>query len=164
MRSANKRTRSIGVDFGLARIGLAYSDESKIIASPLALLKVDKKSKDTVKKTFDAIKGHEQELGYEVDTIVVGMPLMMSGRSGLMADEVTHFVEKLQELLPDTKIVTWDERLTSVQAERSLREAKMSRKKRTKHIDTVAAVIILQSYLDHLELQKDRLPPMPPMA
>lgn len=163
-RTSNKNRRIIGIDYGMARIGLAYSDISHLIASPLGTLTTEKKSKATINKLVLLLQEHEKELDYSIEKIVVGLPLMMSGKAGLMADEVNHFITKLQEVLPDTPIVKWDERLSSVQAERSMREASMSRKKRAKKVDFVAAVIILQSYLDKLSLQSDNLPPLPPIT
>jgi len=164
MSSAIKRTRSIGIDYGMARIGISYSDESKIIASPLAVIKAERKSKETVKKIISTLSDHQKELGYEIDVIVVGMPYMMNGTSGLMADEVNYFITALQVALPNTKIISSDERLTSVQADRCLRESNMTRKKRTKHIDMLSAVIILQTQLDRNQIKRDLLPPFPPMA
>ena len=158
-----KRTRSLGIDYGIARIGVAYSDESKIIASPMALIKTERKSEETLKKLLAFIKQHQIELNYEIDVIIVGMPLMMSGKSGMMADEVKEFIVNLRASLPETKILDWDERLSSVQADRSMIEAKFSRKKRAKYMDTVSAVIILQNYLDYNQFQK-QMPPLPPIA
>ena len=143
----NKPTRIVGIDYGMARIGLSVSDESKIIAKPIITLKAERKSEDTVQKLFDFLKKHEEEHGYQIQEIVIGLPLLMSGKKGLLADEVGHFIALLKQTTT-IPIVTWDERLTSVQAERSLREGNMSRKKRTAHVDKVAAVIILQNYLD----------------
>jgi putative pre-16S rRNA nuclease len=160
----DKPTRLIGVDFGMARIGLSYSDATKIIASPLATINTEKKAKETVKKVIRALEDHQKELNYRIEKIVVGLPLMMSGKAGLMVDEVRHFIDMLQELLPDVPVETWDERLTSVQAERSMREAKMSRKKRSKKVDIISAVIILQNFLDCEQMGFAPLPPIPPMA
>lgn len=159
-----KDKRLIGVDYGMARIGLSYSDPSKIIASPLAIINAEKKAKPTVQKVVKALEDHQKELGYQIEKIVVGLPLLMSGKAGLMVDEVNHFIDLLKEALPEIAIETLDERLTSVQAERSMREASMSRKKRSKKVDTVSAVIILQNYLDRMQLQFDTLPPIPPIA
>lgn len=158
-----KRTRSLGIDYGIARIGVAYSDESKIIASPMALIKTERKIEATLKKLLDVLTKHQQDLKYEIDVIIVGMPLMMSGKSGFMADEVKEFIIKLQGLLPETQILDWDERLSSVQADRSMIEANFSRKKRAKHMDTVSAVIILQNYLDYIQF-KQQMPPLPPIT
>lgn len=159
MTNQGKPTRLIGIDYGMARIGLSYSDASKIIASPLATIQADKKIESTLKKVVKSLEDHQKELGYVIEKIVVGLPLMMSGKAGLMADEVHHFIEKLQQALPEVPIVTWDERLTSVQAERSMREASMTRKKRSKRVDTISAVIILQNFLDREQIQFDIPPP-----
>jgi len=140
-------SRIIGIDFGLARIGIAVSDETKIIAMPVITMQAQRKCEKTVEKLLLELEKHQKEYNYEIEEFVIGLPLLMSGKIGMLADEVTHFVKLLNEAV-DIPITTWDERLTSVQAERSLRESSLSRKKRTKYVDTVAAVIILQSYLD----------------
>ena len=147
MSNKTKPKRIIGIDFGLVRLGIAYSDERQILASPLKVLTAEKKSEGTISKLIQELRKHEVEYGYEISEIVVGLPLLMSGKMGLLADEVKHFVLLLQQAIP-VPIVTWDERLTSVQAERSLKEAGLSRKRRSKVVDTVAAIIILQNYLD----------------
>lgn len=145
-------TRIIGIDFGMARIGIALSDERKIIAIPLEVMKTQKRSEDTAEKLLMLLQEHASSNSYGIEEIVIGLPLLMSGRKGLLADEVQHFIELLQQLC-SIPIFTWDERLTSVQAERSLREGNMTRKKRTTYVDTVAATIILQNYLDHKKIK-----------
>lgn len=149
----SKATRIIAIDYGLARIGLAISDETKLIAMPLTTLPCQSKTEETAEKLVDLLKSHQKEYHYEVSEIVIGLPLMMSGKKGFLADETQHFIELLKKWI-SIPIVTWDERLTTVQAERSLREANLSRKKRAKSVDNVAAMIILQNYLDHLNLRK----------
>lgn len=146
-----KPTRLIGIDFGAARIGVAYSDEQKIIAMPMTIVKTEAKSEATVKKVARELESHAEANHYTIAEIVIGLPLMMSGRVGLQADEVKHFVKLLAAAIA-VPIVTWDERLTTVQADRSMREGHMTRKKRAQIVDTVAAVIILQNYLDHKKL------------
>lgn len=141
--------RILGIDYGMARIGLAYSDEGRMIAFPLEVVKVDKKSAKTIESVVAAIQKHQKAMKYELDEVVVGLPLMMSGKAGLMVDEVKHFIQLLTAALPGVKIVEWDERLSSVMADRAMREGSMTRKRRAQHVDTVAATIILQSYLDH---------------
>lgn len=143
-----KPTRIIGIDYGLKRIGLAYSDERKIIASPLVTLESEKKLEKTVEKLLAELGRHQNEHVYDIEKIVIGLPLMMSGKSGLIADEVKLFAALLAQA-SSISVETWDERLTSVQAERTLRDASLSRKKRSKIVDKVSAVIILQSYLDN---------------
>lgn len=142
-----KRTRFIGIDYGMARIGIAFSDESKIIAMPLMTLKTEKRSENTIASLLRELEKHQREHQYQIETVVIGLPLLMSGKKGLQADAVQHFMEMLQKLVP-FPVVTWDERLTSVQADRSMREGGLTRKKRAQKSDTVAAVIILQNYLD----------------
>lgn len=159
-----KNFRSIGIDYGNARIGISYSDASKLIAAPLAVVKASRKSDATIRSIIDVLAQHQKELNYEIDTIVVGLPLMMSGLRGLMADEVEFFISKLKIAYPEVTILTWDERLSSVQADRSMREANFSRRKRSKFVDTVSAVIILQNYLDSLKFKNDLLPPLPPIV
>ena len=139
--------RSLGIDYGSARIGLALSDERKIIASPLLTLKGECKVEKTVEKLMAELEKHQKEHQYVIDEIIIGMPLLMSGKVGLIADEVKHFIEVLKQHTC-INIITWDERLTSVQADRSLRESAMTRKKRSKVVDIVSAAILLQSYLD----------------
>lgn len=143
------KTRIVGIDWGMKRIGIALSDESKIIATPCKTILAEKKAVDTAKKVLRDLVSHAKVHHYEIEKIVVGMPLMLSGKNGLLADEVTHFVSLLKELTP-IPILVWDERLTTSMAERSLKESSLSRKKRAKIVDSVAAIIILQNYLDHL--------------
>ncbi|CRX38156.1 Holliday junction resolvase RuvX [Estrella lausannensis] len=149
------KTRIIAIDYGQKRIGIAYSDETKLIAMPKEMILTERKLERTALKFAELIRAHEKELGYQVEEIVIGKPLLMSGKSGLMADEVKAFVELLSKEFT-CPIIAWDERLSSVQAERALIEANLSRKQRTKHVDQVAAVIILQSYLDHKHIAKER--------
>lgn len=142
-----KSTRILGIDYGLVRIGLSLSDESKTIAAPLSVLQAEKKGEKTVQKLIEFLNQDQQSRQYEIMEIVIGMPLMMNGKVGFLADEVKHFISMLKEVF-SIPIISWDERLTSVQAERSMREGSMTRKKRAQNVDTVAAVIILQNYLD----------------
>jgi putative holliday junction resolvase len=142
-----KPKRTLGIDFGIARLGLAISDERKVIASPLITFQADKRTEKTVKNLLDALNKMQEDNHYEIDLIVVGLPLMMSGKMGVIADEVKHFVSVLSQST-SIPIITWDERLTTVQAERSLRESSLTRKRRSQIVDIVSAAIILQSYLD----------------
>lgn len=143
-----KLKRLVGIDYGMSRIGLALSDERQIIASPLQTLLAEKRTEETVTKILLFLSELQQTHACDIEEIIVGMPLMMSGRKGFLADEVKHFVELLSQAT-SIPVRTWDERLSTVQAERSLRESQMTRKKRSKVVDIVSAAIILQSYLDH---------------
>lgn len=148
-----KAKRLVGIDFGMSRIGLALSDERQIIATPFQTLKAEKKTDLTIIKLLTLLNELQKTHSCEIEEIIVGLPLMMSGRNGFLADEVKHFVDLLSKST-SIPIRTWDERLTTVQAERSLRESQMSRKKRSQVVDVVSAIIILQSYLDHKYLKK----------
>lgn len=147
-----KAKRILAIDYGLARLGLALSDERKIIASSLKTLQAERKADATARKLCAELQTHATANDYELEEIVIGMPLMMNGTKGMLADEVLHFISLLKTLL-QVPIVTWDERLSSVQADRALREGNFSRKRRSKMVDAVTATILLQSYLDKKSLE-----------
>lgn len=147
-------TRIVGIDYGLARIGVAVSDETKTIAFPLETIQCEKKTEETAKKLIGKLEEHQHAYRYQLIEIVIGLPLMMSGKTGFLADETKYFIEVLKKYT-SIPILSWDERLTTVQAERSLREGQLTRKKRAQSVDHVAAIIILQNYLDHLKLRKE---------
>jgi putative Holliday junction resolvase len=153
--SKPKAGRIAALDYGMARIGFAVSDEQKIIATPIAVIKAEKGSAKTVAKVLHELTLHQQKFNYVLEEIIIGLPLLLSGKQGLLADEVKHFVDLLAKST-SIPLVLWDERLTTVQAERSMLESNMTRKKRSQIVDTVAAVILLQSYLDHKQIMKER--------
>lgn len=139
--------RILSMDVGEKRIGMALSDALGIIAQQLETL-VRKTDEDDFKKIRAIIEEKN------VTEIVVGLPLNMDGSQGPKAEEINRFVEKLKaECAIPVKI--WDERLTTKQADRLLREADISRKKRKKLDDKLAAQLILQSYLDSMAVHKD---------
>ncbi len=128
----------LGVDYGRARIGLAISDELLMLAHPLQTIAADKKSPSRIAEIV-----REKKIG----RVVVGIPRQMNGQIGPAADEALRFVEKLRPLV-SCEIVTWDERLTTVAANRALREAGKKTRQTRGYIDQVAAQMILQGYLD----------------
>ncbi len=132
--------RVIGLDVGEKRIGVALSDESGTIAHPLTVI-----ARDGLGKDLKEIEGIVQE--YSPVEIVMGIPLNMNGTIGESARKVLSFKDFLEEELP-VSVETWDERLTTVSSEKVLLEGDLSRKKRKKVIDKVAATLLLQSYLD----------------
>jgi putative Holliday junction resolvase len=133
--------RILGLDIGSKRIGVALSDMLRITAQALETIE----SKDT---QADIRKIRELVDANQVDEIVVGVPYNMNGSEGPQAEKVKVFIQELAERI-DVPVREWDERLSTVAAERVLLEADMSRAKRRKVIDKVAAAIILQGYLDH---------------
>ncbi len=135
--------RIVALDYGLKRIGLAISDENARIALPLPLVTAGK----TLDETIDRILASLSSYQGKITTIVVGMPLLMSGKTGEMALIAERFVQALsaKTTIP---IQTIDERLSTAQADRALKELDYSRKKRSKVVDSTAAAILLQTYLD----------------
>ena len=135
--------RIMALDVGTATIGVAISDPLGITAQPVTTLRR---------------AGWRQDLGalealiaeHEIERIVVGLPLRLGGERGTAADEAEKFARKLESAV-GLPVVSWDERLTSVQAERILLEADVSRKRRREVVHRLAAAIILQSYLDRPE-------------
>ncbi len=132
--------RIMGLDVGSRTIGIAISDELGLTAQGLKTLK--RKSKEDDLREITTIIGQ-----FEISKIVVGLPKNMNGTLGGQAENVLGWVDVLkdQTQLP---VVTWDERLSTVGANRVLLEADLSRRKRKKVIDKLAAVFILQGFLD----------------
>ncbi|MCU0724026.1 MAG: Holliday junction resolvase RuvX [Planctomycetes bacterium] len=132
--------RVLGVDFGLRRVGLAVSDPTGTIVSPAGVLEV---SSDA--EAVEAVRRAAEEK--EAREIVVGVPYNMDGSLGDMGARASAFAGRLAETagLP---VHRWDERLTTLQAERALRGSGMSRRKRDSKKDAMSAHFILQSFLD----------------
>lgn len=133
--------RILALDIGDRTIGVAASDALLCTAQGV----------ETVRRTSlerDLARLAELCETYEADTFVLGMPRNMNGTYGPRAELVKTFAETLSARLPEVKLVFWDERLSTVAAERSLIAADVSRSKRKKVIDKMAAVFILQGYLD----------------
>lgn len=133
--------RIVAIDYGRARIGLAISDEKKIIASPLTIVLTQKNPAATIKQLLATLAS------YDIEKVVIGMPLQLNGKKGVMAEEVTQFLQLLQTHLT-YPVVSIDERMSTLQAEKALKESQLNRKKRSKVIDTVAATVLLQNYLE----------------
>ena len=136
--------RALGVDLGARRIGLALSDPTRAVASPHDVLRRAADHADD----HDAIVAVARAEG--VTTIVVGLPLSLSGRSGPAARATRNEVAELRASAAkaDIDVVVHDERFTTVTAERSLIEARVRRDARRRVIDKVAAAVMLQSWLE----------------
>jgi putative holliday junction resolvase len=132
--------RILGIDLGEARIGLALSDELGMMAHPLETIHV-KEHADPVARVAQVI---ERE---KIETVVIGMPRNMNGTYGPAAEKTKAFAEKLKAKTPCT-VKFWDERLTTVAAQKSLHESGRNVKQGRQVIDQVAAQMILQGYLD----------------
>lgn len=134
--------RVMSLDVGTKTIGIAVSDLMGIIANGVETIHRTSKERD-YKRLAELIKEHE------VDTLVLGYPKNMNGSVGERAQVCEAMAAELKELFPDLKdVVLWDERLSTVAATRVMVDADISRKKRKKVVDMMAAVVILQNYLD----------------
>jgi len=138
--------RILGIDLGKKRVGIALSDELGWTAQGLETFERQDIDKD-LEHLAHLIKT------YGVEELVIGLPMDQKGEVGTAAREILSFVELCKKQL-GLPVTTWDERFTTVAATRSLIEAELSRKKRKKVVDKVAAVFILQGYLD--KRNKDR--------
>jgi putative Holliday junction resolvase len=134
--------RILAIDHGSKRIGIAVSDELKMIAQPLEFILAEPFA-DFLERLEELI------LDKEVESILVGLPRNMDGSYGPAAAKVQDFVTALKGAL-SVPIKTWDERLTSAQANRLLIQGNVRRDKRKQKVDAMAAAILLQSYLDSL--------------
>jgi len=143
----NSKVKTLGIDYGEKRIGLAITDDLFLTAQPLQTITY---------KELDAaireIKRLTEERG--VKKIVVGIPTTLSGEEGKKAKEALFFIKKLEEGIRNIKMKTWDERFTTSQAERVMIDAGVRRKKRKEKIDSLAASIMLQSYVDYINYRK----------
>lgn len=133
--------RTMGLDVGTRTIGVATSDLLGMIAGGIETIHRTSEEKDFA-RIGELIKEHE------VNTIVVGYPKNMNGTIGERAQVSEAFADELRSRFAGIKVVLWDERLSTVAAEKVLVDADMRRKKRKKIIDMMAAVVILQNYLD----------------
>ncbi|KXZ39942.1 putative holliday junction resolvase [Alkalithermobacter thermoalcaliphilus JW-YL-7 = DSM 7308] len=132
--------RIMALDVGDATIGVAVSDLMKITAQGVKTIK-----RQGINKDLEEIEKIIKEK--DVEKIIIGFPKNMNGTVGPQGEKVIKFCEKLKKKV-NISIELWDERLTTVAAQRSLLEADISRQKRKKVIDMIAATFILQSYLD----------------
>ncbi len=135
--------RYLALDVGDATVGVAVSDPLGITAQGVETIR---------RRNLEADLRRLRELMdlYETKSLVIGLPRNMNGSQGERCDVVRAFAGEVEKAVPDAEIDFWDERLSTVAASRSLLEADLSRRKRKKVIDKMAAVFILQGYLDRL--------------
>ena len=138
--------RIMALDVGSRTIGIACSDALLMTAQGIETIR-----RTSLKNDFNRLRELISE--YEVHELVVGMPKHLNGTKGDRAEKTEEFVEKMKTVI-DLPITFWDERLSTVLAERQLIAADVSRKKRKGIIDKMAAVVILQGYLDRLQFSK----------
>ena len=140
--------RVLAIDFGLRRIGLAVSDALGITAQGLPTLQ-----RTAIRKDIEHIRSVAEE--YSVQKVIIGNPVSHAGKATAMSRHVDDFAKKLQGRL-ECPVELWDERLTSVEANRMLKSAGLSINKRQQAVDRVAAVLLLQNYLDYQAHQAER--------
>ena len=137
--------RILGLDYGEKRIGVAVCDEFGMTARGVATI-----ARKYWKKDIEQIAGLIRE--YNVEKIVIGFPKMLDGTEGIQCEKVSKFAKILESKF-SLPVIKWDESLSTKDAEEILIEANMSRKKRKKVVDKLAASIILQGYLDHIKVK-----------
>lgn len=145
--------RIMGLDYGSKTVGVAISDPLKVTAQGIET--IERKMENKLRQTLARIQ--ELAVEYEVEKIVLGFPKHMNNDIGERAEKSIEFKEMLEKRtgLP---VILWDERLTTVEANRTLIESGVRREDRKKYVDKIAAVFILQGYLDSIYLQKENRP------
>lgn len=143
--------RILGIDYGEARVGIAVTDSLNITVQGLETIQRNGSDKVILKRLDEIFKN------YEVDTIVIGMPLNMNGTMSERAKITEKFVHKLKCKYNKMKIEIIDERLTTVEAHKTMNFLKVNRNKKKNIVDTISAVYILEIYLNKLKnaLQND---------
>ncbi len=136
--------RIIGLDYGTKTVGVAISDELMITAQPLCT--IERKSANKLRQTLAQIESIIEE--YNVELIVLGFPKNMNNTIGDRAEATKDFKESL-ERRTGLEVVLWDERMTTIEAERVLMAAGVRRENRKQYVDKMAAAVILQNYLDY---------------
>ena len=137
--------RILGLDFGSKTVGVAVSDPLLITAQGLEIIRRDSENK--IRKTLQRIEELVKE--YEVERIVLGYPKNMNGTDGDRAEKSLEFKETL-ERRTGVPVIMWDERLTTVTADKVMMESGIRRENRKDYVDEIAAMVILQNYLESI--------------
>ena len=140
--------RIMGLDFGSRTVGVAVSDGLNITAQGVEIIR--RKEENKLRRTLARIE--ELILEYQVEEIVLGFPKHMNGTEGVRAELTEEFKEKL-ERRTGLPVTLWDERLTTVAADRTMMEVGIRREDRKEYVDMIAAVLILQGYLDRRNME-----------
>ena len=142
--------RIMGLDFGSKTVGVAVSDSLLLTAQGLEIIRRNEENK--LRRTLARIEELIEE--YEVEEIVLGMAKNMNATEGLRVELTLEFKEKL-ERRTGLPVHTWDERLTTVAADKAMMEAGVRRENRKDYVDMIAAVLIVQGYLDRRTMEKE---------
>lgn len=144
--------RVMGLDYGSKTVGVAISDPLGITAQGIET--IERKEENKLRKTLARIEELVKE--YEVEKIVLGFPKNMNNTIGERAEKSLEFKAMLERRI-GIPVIMWDERLTTVEAERTLIESNVRRENRKKYVDKIAAVFILQGYLDSLVMGQGQI-------
>lgn len=134
--------RTLSIDYGEARVGIAVTDLLGITAQGLETIHHDNNDKIVLKRLEELLKN------YEIDTIVVGMPINLKGEKTVRAEKTENFIHKLKCKFNNINIVSVDERLTTVQAHKTMNLLNINKNKKRNIVDTISAVYILESYIN----------------
>ncbi len=143
--------RIMGLDYGSVTVGVAISDPLLITAQGIEVIR--RKQENKLRQTYARIEALIEEYG--VDKIVVGFPKHLNNTIGVRAELAEEFAENVRRRT-GLEVIMWDERLTTVAAHRVLDEAELNYKKKAEVVDKLAAVLILQGYLDYLSMQSEK--------
>lgn len=141
--------RIMGLDFGSKTVGVAVSDSLLLTAQGVEIIR--RKDENKLRQTLARIE--ELIVEYEVEEIVLGLPKNMNATEGIRVELTNEFREKL-ERRTGLPVIMWDERLTTVAADKIMMEAGVRRENRKEYVDKIAATLILQGYLDRKSMQK----------
>lgn len=141
--------RVMGLDYGSKTVGIAISDTLLITAQGVEIVR--RESENKLRKTLARIEQLIKE--YEVDKLVLGLPKNMDNSEGIRVEKTKEFMEMLKRRT-GLEVILWDERLTTVAADRAMMEAGIRREDRKNYVDKIAATFILQGYLDSIESRR----------
>lgn len=134
--------RKLGIDYGDARVGIAITDGLNITVQGLETIQRNNSDKVVLKRIDELLEF------YDIDTIVVGLPITLKGTKSIRTEETEKFIHKLKSRFNKIQIVQIDERLTSVEAHRTMNYLELNNRKKKSIVDTLAAVYILEGYIN----------------
>ncbi len=140
--------RILGIDYGDVRIGIAVSDPMGWTAQMVETIHWRFNTEKPLLRLEELVKH------YTCDKIIVGLPRNMDGTSGFRVEKTMDFIELLTERIPSVPVETWDERLTTVMAQRAMQDMGIRAREQKGKVDQMAAAIILQSYLDSVSIRE----------
>ena len=140
--------RMLGIDYGDARVGVSITDELNITVQGLETIQRNNSDKIVLKRLDEILEK------YDIDTIVVGLPLNLNGTKSQRTEKTEQFIQKLKCKYNQLNIDTMDERLTTVEAQKTMNFLNVNKAKKKEIVDTIAAVYILEAYLKKINNKK----------